>query len=232
MGDRDRAERGLREGISTAEQRRLTGVTEAEEAIRAWTGQAGEALEAGAAGFGTFREAGVGALEQLNKLISGEFDVSKDPLFQAEERAARGSLARLGLTQSRTGAEARIAPLAAGAVQRRIGQLFPLVQMGFGAQQAVGGFQTNLANLFRGQGSQLGQLRLRAGEIRAGAGEERTASMFRQRGGETPTFGETLLGFASNLGTGAKDFSTNFLGGGGGNTTQTSGGYQTPIPTA
>jgi len=103
---------------------------------------------------GPFIGQGKSALSRLEKLFSGGFDVTQDPLFQAEERAVRSSLARLGLTQSGTGAGSAISHLVTGATQRHIGLQAPYLQnqisQGFSGAGAV-------SSLFSGLGSNLVQ---------------------------------------------------------------------------
>jgi len=95
-----------------------------------------------------FVERGKTALSKLEALFAGDFDVTQDPLFKAQERAARSSLARLGLTQSGTGAGSAISQLVTGATQRHISQQAPYLQtqagQGFQAAGAIAGLRSGL----------------------------------------------------------------------------------------
>ena len=167
-------------------------------------------------------------------------------MYQQEERAARSSLARLGLTQSPTGAGAALSQLAAGAAQRSFARSMDVARFGLGQRQQTGGI---LSSIFgTGFGAQQGMagarlqglsgiagLTSQIGEARARGTEQRAESMFRQRGGETPTFGEVALGFAGQSLSSLSDAGQFLMGmggmggagggAGGGGFGATSGGY-------
>ena len=175
-----------------------------------------------------YEQAGQQALQQYQQMLSGGFDVTSSPAFQAQRKSLNDALAAQGKTMSSSTQVQNLAPLVSAEYTNQFNRLTPLMNMGYGAAgnmaniygQGYGQlsnltsiYGTNLSNLQSNYGTNLANLQLGKGQ----SAQEYQQNLGNLRAQETGSW--------AKLGSQALGAGISFLSGKPPNMT-TSGGYE------